>query len=368
MVSCYTYPMKHTKQPRSSFEGAGATLFLFVTAFFAFVWVALFGSYLKLFITHTRTTGYVTGFVYVTDPLHSWNKIEYGSIQYVDGQGRERFVTDKEDRSVRGYGVHDSVSVYYNPHQPEQARVSPLEGKAFPMSMLTLFVLVFTLIPVRLLKELAPIKTRIFSHLRSRQWLVSTLTLVIANSVPVFGVVYFGWSVFHLLLLYWMETIVIGFYTILRQFRISSFQALGPIVMFIMHFGFFLFLHFLFLTFVYGQDYRPHTIIPPVSVVAPIFLALRISIISLFLNHGIAFVKEVVGDYVDQKIDPFWMMMRPYGRIILLQVTLILGSFLIAHFQQPVLGLVLLISLKTLVEIALSLKREDISQVKAPSA
>ena len=45
---------------------------------------------------------------------------------------------------------------------------------------------------------------------------MSTLTLLIANAVPVWGVVFWGWDSFVLLMLYWLETAVIGFWMVAR--------------------------------------------------------------------------------------------------------------------------------------------------------
>ena len=44
----------------------------------------------------------------------------------------------------------------------------------------------------------------------------STLLLLAANSIPIFGVLYWGWDVFVLLMLYWLETAIIGGWTIAR--------------------------------------------------------------------------------------------------------------------------------------------------------
>ena len=47
----------------------------------------------------------------------------------------------------------------------------------------------------------------------------STLVLLAANAMPLLGVLYWGWDVFVLLMLYWLETAVIGFWMIARIFR-----------------------------------------------------------------------------------------------------------------------------------------------------
>jgi hypothetical protein len=39
----------------------------------------------------------------------------------------------------------------------------------------------------------------------------STLILLIANLFPLYGIAYWGWDAFVLLMLYWMETGIIAF-------------------------------------------------------------------------------------------------------------------------------------------------------------
>ena len=44
----------------------------------------------------------------------------------------------------------------------------------------------------------------------------SIFILILANSLPLLGILFFSWDVFSLLFLYWLETIVIGFFNVLK--------------------------------------------------------------------------------------------------------------------------------------------------------
>jgi hypothetical protein len=57
-------------------------------------------------------------------------------------------------------------------------------------------------------------------------------------------------------------------------------------------------------------------------------------------------------------------MMSVYGRVIVLHITIIGGAFVIAAFETPVAALVLLIGLKTALDLVLHLR----SHRAAPSA
>ena len=56
----------------------------------------------------------------------------------------------------------------------------------------------------------------------------STLILIAANLVPLLGVFLWGWDAFVLLVLYWLETAVIAFWTIVR-IATQPRDALGDI-------------------------------------------------------------------------------------------------------------------------------------------
>ena len=45
----------------------------------------------------------------------------------------------------------------------------------------------------------------------------SALVLVAANLVPLAGVLFFGWSVFATLLLFWVENVIVGGFNVLRM-------------------------------------------------------------------------------------------------------------------------------------------------------
>lgn len=52
----------------------------------------------------------------------------------------------------------------------------------------------------------------------------SVYALIFANTVPLIGVLFFEWSLFAIIFLYWMENIVIGFFNLLRMHK-----ACGPV-------------------------------------------------------------------------------------------------------------------------------------------
>ena len=353
------------KRDRSSVGYAGVGIFVLVSACFALIWMIMVGSYLKLVFSWKQTTGYVAGSVYVADLLRPERNVEYGSIQYSDERGQERRITDKERFSIRGYALHDRVSVYYNPDHSEEARVSPLQGRGFPMVLFTVLMAMLVTVSGFLLKQTMRGVKLVVPRIQWMKWGLSSAALVAANSVPVFGVLFFQWNLFHILLLYWVESGVIGWYAILRQFRGNFAEALGSSFLFLMHLVFFLGLQGLFLITIYGPDEGSGSIIASLAKIVPSLVTLRLAILSFFISYGIAFVKEWREKQTNQKMDPFWAILPMYGRMLFLQIVIVMGGFLVARFHQPVLSLVLLIGMKTFVDIGVSLKREALDGEKS---
>jgi hypothetical protein len=85
---------------------------------------------------------------------------------------------------------------------------------------------------------------------------VSLALLVVANLLPLFGVLFWDWDVFFLLLLFWCENVIIGLFGIARIVASgtteNTFEGLFLPVFFLVHYGGFMFGHFMVLFFMYS--------------------------------------------------------------------------------------------------------------------
>ena len=92
----------------------------------------------------------------------------------------------------------------------------------------------------------------------------SVIALVGSNAVPLLGVLFAGWRVFPVMLLYSLENIVVGFYNVLRMSRAPCDLAelrrtskgindkRGLIAFFCVHYGMFVFVHLIFVFALFG--------------------------------------------------------------------------------------------------------------------
>ncbi len=78
---------------------------------------------------------------------------------------------------------------------------------------------------------------------------VPIVALLAANTIPLFGVLFLGWDAFYIVLLYWTENLVIGFYNVLKMVfaavphPVAHMGKLFIIPFFIVHYGGFTAVH-----------------------------------------------------------------------------------------------------------------------------
>ena len=72
--------------------------------------------------------------------------------------------------------------------------------------------------------------------------LISILLLILSDSVPLIGAVFFRWDIFSIIFLYWLESSVIGLFNVAKMITIihhnpnRRFVHYGLILFFLFHF------------------------------------------------------------------------------------------------------------------------------------
>ena len=178
-------------------------------------------------------------------------------------------------------------------------------------------------------------------------WSISGLALVAANMVPLVGVLLFGWDLPAIMVLFWAESAVIAFYTILKMILVGKLFALLAVPFFIGHFGAFMAMHFLFIYafFLHGLGAGPEPAFG--EVLRTVFVPIWAPIAALFISHGISFFTNFLGrrEYASASLSK--LMHAPYSRIMVMQVTLIFGGWIVLLLKTPIGALVLLVAMKT---------------------
>jgi hypothetical protein len=181
---------------------------------------------------------------------------------------------------------------------------------------------------------------------------LSALLLIAANLVPVAGAVFLGWELSDVMVLYWAESAIIGFYNLCKIVLIGRWFALLAGPFFLGHFGGFMAVHFLFVytlfvkgpgTFGSGPGGDPGG---DLNEVWALFGDLWPALLALFVSHGYSFVTNFLGRQEYRRRTVNQQMGEPYGRIMFMHLVLIFGGFLVMLLGSPVPVLIAVIGLK----------------------
>lgn len=195
----------------------------------------------------------------------------------------------------------------------------------------------------------------------------TAVLLILANLIPLWGVYAWGWEVFPILFLFWFENIVVGVFNVARMLTVRPAEGGRPgerlflVPFFCVHYGMFTAVHGLFVISLFGDMGEASGRLPDPALVSRIISEqhLALPVAGLVLSHGYSFVVNFLlrGEY--RNVTTRELMVRPYRRIVLLHVTLLAAGGLLTALDAPVLGLVLLIVLKIIMDLGSHLAEHE---------
>ena len=198
--------------------------------------------------------------------------------------------------------------------------------------------------------------------------------LVAANLAPIAGALFFGWTLFDVLKMYWMESAVIGVFAVLRILIASGGDEQLPreaplwlklpvralvAAFFCVHFGGFMYGHGAFLFAFFQQQALE---VEQGALMGGVMDALRDGVRSpmvwaLFASHGCAFVLGFLWSGEWERTSFGEQMFRPYPRVFAMHFTLMLGGLLFMLLRLPAAAAAVLVAVKIYVDLW-SLRRE----------
>lgn len=195
---------------------------------------------------------------------------------------------------------------------------------------------------------------------RKARLVLSLVVLLAANLLPLLGVALWGWKLFDLIVIYWLETLVIGGFGIVQMALTTGWFALFVVPFFIVHFGGFMAGHFVFLNVMFGDNAgKSFSAIPARLHEMIVADGLWMALIGLAISHGLGFLfgfllpwlrdrwrRAPLGPKSQDNAEVGAAMFGPYRRVILMHVTILLGGFLVTAFGSTFMLLALLVALK----------------------
>jgi hypothetical protein len=190
----------------------------------------------------------------------------------------------------------------------------------------------------------------------------SVMILIAANLVPVIGAIFLGWEVFPILLLYWTENVIVGIFNVIKMALVSTqnipqhaakFSTIG---FFCIHYGMFTFVHGIFVWVMFG--FQGESSLNSTNLMQFIRDSQLIwGILALLVSHGASFILNYIGKGEYKQTTLNTLMMQPYGRVVVLHLTIIFGGFMLMAAGSPIFGLLILIVLKLGIDIIAHLKQ-----------
>ena len=200
----------------------------------------------------------------------------------------------------------------------------------------------------------------------SAPWHQSVWLAVAVNLVPLLGVLFLGWSTGVVLFLYWAENVVVGLVTLLKMFACTGeetqFEKLRNMAFFFVHYGAFAVGHAVGLLVLVGLDGHadlPEGEQPPPpepGSINPTWLAL--TLLGIVVSHLFDFYNDflVRGEGRDKTSSD--LLFRPYVRVVILHLVVVLGAFVCLKAGSPTPAVVMLVLLKTGIDLALHYGRK----------
>ena len=181
---------------------------------------------------------------------------------------------------------------------------------------------------------------------------LSVLSLIGANLIPLVGVRFLKWDFGEVMVLFWAESAVIGFWNVIKLVIVGKWAALLAAPFFVGHFGGFMTGHFLFIYyfFVRGIDAAgPEA--GARTALLDLFVPLWPALAALFISHGVSFFTNYLGQHEYLGTDLKTQMSEPYKRIMVMHMTIIIGGFLTMLLRAPEAAVLLLIAFKTAADL-----------------
>ncbi|MFA6097825.1 MAG: DUF6498-containing protein [Candidatus Paceibacterota bacterium] len=210
----------------------------------------------------------------------------------------------------------------------------------------------------------------------------SSFSLIVSNLAPLFGVIFFEWNLFSVIFLYWSENTVIGFYNIFKILmakesdtgeKMSVLRAGGmeiPMkskvntyghgkitiaVFFIFHYGMFVLIHGVFVLGFFGKLGNPSE-----GFLYVLFF--------LLLSHGFSFFENFIGKKEYLKTSPGRQMFQPYARVFVMHFVILVGGIVTMALGAPIFALLILIILKTIVDLLYHIEEHNVYEITDPKA
>jgi hypothetical protein len=170
-------------------------------------------------------------------------------------------------------------------------------------------------------------------------------------------VLFLGWTVFPLVLMYWLENVVVGGFNVAKMALAQPGDAIlwagkaFVIPFFVLHFGGFTYIHGVLVLAFFGPRSPNAFHLVPTVLAAIRANRLGWGVLSLVLSHGFSFYWNYLRSGEYRRASLTGLMGQPYARIVVLHVVVLCGGWVVMLLGSPLGALLVLVALKTAVDL-----------------
>jgi hypothetical protein len=183
--------------------------------------------------------------------------------------------------------------------------------------------------------------------------------LIALNTLPLYGVIAWGWQSFDLIFLYWLENLIIGVFTLMRilirpyNHAIQLIQPFFLAPFFALHYGMFCLVHGVFVFSLFGDGrFESSGLFSVLKNIMPMLQQnhLMWAAVSLLLLQLFNWLRDIQR-YGLGSNSAKTLMVAPYRRIMVLHIAILASGFALGALEEPVLGLIILVAMKTAFDV-----------------
>jgi hypothetical protein len=195
------------------------------------------------------------------------------------------------------------------------------------------------------------------SKIRASRVGISATLIVLANLVPLAGVLLFEWDVFKVLALFWLENVFIGLFGVIKLTLSGAYREYreGILVppVFLAHYGGFMMVHGMVILIMYGSQFEHPELVEPFHFYLGRFMLefSWIAAAALFFSHLWSFMTNFLGTRERDRLTVSGAMALPYRRMLLTHVALLVGAWFLLEQGQPYVGIALLVTMKIVLDV-----------------
>lgn len=235
---------------------------------------------------------------------------------------------------------------------------------------------------------------RYFKLKRKDLFNLSVIAMVLANMTPIIGILFLHWDTLVVISLYWSETLIVGFYAILKFVfapaqRVKFGKKLIVIPLFSWFFGWFISgygIAIVFFFVIFPNLNKPESewsvsmpegdffnalwpgplalfqlgieaarvlyYVVPIGVGIPLFF--------LMMSHGVSFVNDYLVKGNRHHVNFGQLLGYPFARVFILHIALMVGGFLIFLFSPNMVIVICLVIVKCWMEVTLYQRQQSV--------